>query len=1531
MGNHHRKNMLLYCLIMLFSTTCWATDFKGSTPTTGEYWYLYNVGSGKFLTEGNNWGTHATLSDLPAPLCLNVSNNTVTIGTPFGSGYMNPDGGVWMDQSNAYKWTFEKASDSNSYIIKGSTNDSILYYNGTNSKVAIGTMPSTSENSYWQFISQEELAESLSVATIKSPVNATWLFLNPVFYVEYGKATPWKGTTPNIGGYRVSATGTNGGNYCAEFKDKTFDFYQNATVKNGIYGISCKGFYKYEKDAAIQSAYLYANEASTQLPNIYTGSSISKDISSAAKQFTTDTYLTSEIKVIVNNGTLTIGVRKLELNDNDWTVFDDFNVVYYGSNESDMKTFVEELISTARELSNKKISNEASLSLSSAIKAYDSSKSYSIDDYANISSSLNAAIAAGEKSAQIAKTLKDNIETATELADANVADAISSAQSIYDNPENDSELQSACDLLESAIISSRIKNSTGSAPTVITDSRWARGVTMAFARSTITTKEQLLEDGVCYSKDNQMPTYEDSHTTRTLNRNGKIYWMKDLEPGTIYYVRAYAMTTSYAIGYGDVIRIITLPEGDVQFTMGSEKEPASAVERIKNAAEYACYLWQNLTSINGFHSTVNYSKWVPTAEGSYGGWISVGPSSGYQRTGTIMHEWLHGIGVGTHWSWTGDYHEGTWQGKWYGKRASKLVQFWENKEGEMMDGDAQHMSHYGINGSGADDGTDELYIGCSLAAQALSEDALIPVGGKFCLPAYSFEQEDEKIYCIKNSDKKYGLLSSYLVEENGKLIWKELTSSELQESSNGGLWQITFTPKNHYYQIRNVATGHYVTYNNDGIFDASSSTAGSSQDIHLFLSFVDGEILNKTYDTYHIVHPQNSETPTCLSAINNGLTSVTNFSNTNAATSQRWLILEANAMESIEKEGKSIYSHKLARLLNGMKEMSESPHIEINEGTTEHMTEVVSQAETDSIGATFATLESIYAKAFSEACVFLQSTTPTGSPYDISFLLLSTGLDDSEGWQGTEPTYGYSSAEYLQKSFDFYQIIPDAPAGTYELKVQGFQRPGKYTSIYVPWKSGSAKVLSNIYIGNSTQTIHHICDDMQESPLTEDGEVKVGLGKYYYIPNDIESASKYFSEGLYENTLTTDVIVDGSDLAIGIKGSNSSANYWTCFDNFRLYYYGLQTENKNPAKWAETYDVTDAMAPYLSTANIEQEWVNDGFKLGTWGSYSGEDGSVVKSPFLEKWVESTSSSKASLENASLTQTIKELPNGTYYIGGSFISKNQANNDGVSGVIFWASDQSISISTEGSESEIYSLKVEVTDGTLTFGLKTESTTANWVAIDNIFLLWAGDEASYYSTATAENPVRVPVASSRMEDDLDGWATTNASGSWWTMSATYENFTYPFMESWLSGTSLADKSASQKLQLKEGKYKLQAAVIAVRQNQNVATHGVTIHFDEQEVDCDTESGKPLIYAIEKDCDEGMHDIGINVSSTNANWVAWDNVILRYYGSNSASSIDQPIDNSEYAGKSQNGIYDLQGRKVTMPAKGIYIVNGKKIVFR
>ena len=45
----------------------------------------------------------------------------------------------------------------------------------------------------------------------------------------------------------------------------------------------------------------------------------------------------------------------------------------------------------------------------------------------------------------------------------------------------------------------------------------------------------------------------------------------------------------------------------------------------------------------------------------------------------------------------------------------------------------------------------------------------------------------------------------------------------------------------------------------------------------------------------------------------------------------------------------------------------------------------------------------------------------------------------------------------------------------------------------------------------------------------------------------------------------------------------------------------------------------------------------------------------------------------------------------------------------------------------------------------------------------------------------------------------------------------------------------------------------------------------------------------------------------------------------GTTAIESIEQPIDDEEVI------IYDLQGRRVINPTKGIYIVNGKKMVIK
>jgi hypothetical protein len=203
-----------------------------------------------------------------------------------------------------------------------------------------------------------------------------------------------------------------------------------------------------------------------------------------------------------------------------------------------------------------------------------------------------------------------------------------------------------------------------------------------------------------------------------------------------------------------------------------------------------------------------------------------------------------------------------------------------------------------------------------------------------------------------------------------------------------------------------------------------------------------------------------------------------------------------------------------------------------------------------------------------------------------------------------------------------------------------------------------------------------------------------------------------------------------------------------------------------------------------------------------------------------------------------------------------------------------------VATGNGTPEYYSLKVEVTDGTLTYGLKTVSTTANWIAMDNFSLLYAGSEDEYYASATHDNPVRVPITNPTFDQwNVEGWAMT---GNWAAMNADYDNFNSPFAEWWVGGAAQADRSLYQTMTLREGVYTLKAAVEAVRQDQaSLTVSGVTLRLDDESVECHTGDHAPEMFQIKKALDAGDHTFGLYVESTNANWVAVDNFRLYYYG--------------------------------------------------
>ncbi len=708
----------------------------------------------------------------------------------------------------------------------------------------------------------------------------------------------------------------------------------------------------------------------------------------------------------------------------------------------------------------------------------------------------------------------------------------------------------------------RVANATGKAPSVTTHSFVARGSTMAFGRNTVTgvSTSELLEQGFCWSIQPN-PTVLDNRSTKYYTQNGRIYAMENLTPSTIYYVRAYAMTKNYAVGYGDVIKVITLPKGNVNWGYDNGAD-AEANVRINTAVADAVYYLNQLTTINGLYANVHYGSGTPTADCSYGGWMRVGPNSAYQRTGTILHELGHGIGVGTHEIWNGGsspLRAGSGTGVWLGERATAVVRFLDNNNTSVMTGDGTHMWPYGVNGANEDNDDVILYMSNALIYQALGEDGLPPTGG-FASPAYTFNQEDTVKYYIKSESEEHGLYTSYLTVEAGKLVWKAMSGSELKES-DAAAWYVTFNPMNCYYQLRNAATGQYIAHGGSVATALSNNT-----NFQMMRSRVDVTVGKGSKKInvrgYWMVNPQHSLTPPCLSATANGKVASATFNLTDGAHDQRWLFLTEEDIEDFEEVANDAYMNELDEWTTRVEEFLVTPHTEAAEGVDAALEAVLDtlkekQTQTPSTIEIAACVE----MAKNGILEFLPNVTPTNAkqPFDITYMLTNAAIDNENGWSETA-IFNYSCMEYYETTFDFYQTTENKlPKGVYQLCVQAFQRAGDAATVYEAYLNGSGVVTSEIYVNTTTKKVQHIAVEAQRSKL---GGMESAVGSpIRYIPNDMQAASRYFKQGLYENVVTMQNRREQA-LKVGIRSESRGSKFWTVFDNFRLYYYGAMSKDE---------------------------------------------------------------------------------------------------------------------------------------------------------------------------------------------------------------------------------------------------------------------------------------------------------------------------------------------------------------------------------
>ena len=748
-------------------------------------------------------------------------------------------------------------------------------------------------------------------------------------------------------------------------------------------------------------------------------------------------------------------------------------------------------------------------------------------------------------------------------AGAELVEAIAAAKAVADNAEASlADIKAAIDALQPVVNEFAAWEYTDNVSV-----RFVRGATRLFARVDVSgiTASTIQSQGVCLS-DTPKPTHEGLAYNRTLTSNGTIYAFTNLTPSTLYYLNSYVELKNGTVKYGKPVKLYTVPKGQVTCAFVNKSGNTETDNRIQNAINSALDYFNNMSSaIRNFQ--LGYSAGTPTADCNYveTSWINMGANSSYQRTGTIMHEMMHGLGLipyRTQWnknilreSLDGN---GRGTGQWLGDRASQVVQFWSNGADQVLKGDFQHMWPYGINGANEDNGTEALYLANASICQALGEDGLEHnIWVRHADPYYSFTQEDNVKYYLKNESDERGLYTAFLTETaDGKLAWQEMSNADAR-SNDHAAWYVTFTPDNQQYQFRNAATGKFLSLSGTTVSLSATPTPGTAQDFHLMKARVDA-VKDSGMRGYWMVHTA-SWTPNCMAANANGTVGGAALNLANSATTQRWLILDGNEIDQLDQLGADAFKANLNNVLAQLEALQAVPHTEETEGTDAQLSQSITDIRTAADGATSAyAVSALVEQARQAEFQFLANATPTdvNQPFDLSLMIVNAGMDSADGWSQA-PALNYSCGEFYQTTFNMNQVLKNMPAGTYQLRAKAFQRPGTTAQAYAAYTAGNETVTTYLYMGSNYTRVQNIAAGAQETKVGVGTEVGVGSPQVF-VPNTMQAVAAYFARGLYENELTAEFETKG-DIRLGIRCSTSNDSYWSIFDDFRLYYFGRLT------------------------------------------------------------------------------------------------------------------------------------------------------------------------------------------------------------------------------------------------------------------------------------------------------------------------------------------------------------------------------------
>lgn len=200
------------------------------------------------------------------------------------------------------------------------------------------------------------------------------------------------------------------------------------------------------------------------------------------------------------------------------------------------------------------------------------------------------------------------------------------------------------------------------------------------------------------------------------------------------------------------------------------------------------------------------------------------------------------------------------------------------------------------------------------------------------------------------------------------------------------------------------------------------------------------------------------------------------------------------------------------------------------------------------------------------------------NPVDVSVVITNATFDtigDFNGWSGT----GFSAdgnkstcAEHYNKTYDTYQDLGGLPAGYYILKANAFYRRGSATTDYAIEQANPDSLLyAHLYATSSVDSVETPiagassaaldASQFTEQIITVSASIGTGdcsaVGDGLYIPGYMTSSNAWFLAGYYKNETPIVQVGDDGYLRIGVRKSQTKDNAdWSIFDNFELVYLG---------------------------------------------------------------------------------------------------------------------------------------------------------------------------------------------------------------------------------------------------------------------------------------------------------------------------------------------------------------------------------------